>query len=288
MKMPAIDQSRVIDASKSLPVFPPVIGRILDTLDDPDANIAILAAHIEHDPIVSSRVLSLANRASSSLRGGSLIEDVFTATSLIGTSRVRNIAIMLCLSNYLSGIKSSDALQAVWEQSIAVGACSLELANSTPVQAGVDAALIAGLLHNVGVLWLHHVEPTALLDVMKQATATGEDWCNTMVQRWGLDHRQIGAWLTSHWELPPSIVQAVHQQHLQSSNITVAPLAAVVHVAEVLSNALALAPHANHTVRSLSPACCTALGLDWGDQSHALFGRIEARNRQSFALLQAA
>jgi hypothetical protein len=52
----------------------------------------------------------------------------------------------------------------------------------------------------------------------------------------------------------------------------------------VLSNALGLTYSDSDHVSTISTPCCETLGLDWGDGSHRLFGRIEARSRQAAAL----
>jgi hypothetical protein len=60
-------------------------------------------------------------------------------------------------------------------------------------------------------------------------------------------------------------------------------LVAVVHIGEVLNNALNLSHTRPPHVRWISEACCSLLGTDWGPDSQRLFGRIEARSRHAFA-----
>ncbi len=57
----------------------------------------------------------------------------------------------------------------------------------------------------------------------------------------------------------------------------------LVHVAEVLSNALDLTGCAENRVVTLSAAACRTLGITWNESILPLFGRIEARSSHANA-----
>jgi hypothetical protein len=63
------------------------------------------------------------------------------------------------------------------------------------------------------------------------------------------------------------------------------PLVAVVHLSEVLCNALDLTDNETPRVKTVSQASCRVLGLAWGPESHTLFGRIEARSKHAHTLV---
>jgi hypothetical protein len=82
--------------------------------------------------------------------------------------------------------------------------------------------------------------------------------------------------------LSEGICQGIAHHHAPDAGLP-EPLVAVVHVSEVLNHALNLSHARTSHVRGISEACCALLGLDWGDDSRSLFGRIEARSRHAFA-----
>ena len=90
----------------------------------------------------------------------------------------------------------------------------------------------------------------------------------------------MGAWLAEHWELPPGIVAAIRGHHAPDAALdsTLVPL---VHVAEVLCNALDLGNRAENRVTYISSAACKQLELVWDENIRSLFGRIEARSRHA-------
>ena len=67
--------------------------------------------------------------------------------------------------------------------------------------------------------------------------------------------------------------------HHQPESAMCSPLVSLMHVAEVLSNALDLAGRQENRVTYLSAMACKNLGLVWADDIKPLFGRIEARSR---------
>jgi len=277
--MPAsLNQERVLASSHELPVFPRVITRILETLDDPAANLNRLVADIELDPVMTGRVISLANRADRSPGAKRTANDVFTAISLVGFSRVREAAILSSLAGFLADMDDCQSSAYFWQHSVAVGVCSLEIASRAPIPVSVDSALVAGLLHDIGQLWLRRFEAQAFEQCWQASLTRGDDV--TLAERdcFGVDHGTIGAWLCAGWGLSEDICKAVADHHAPDA-VSPAPLLAVVHLAEVLSNALNLVPGGHSRVISISAACCALLGLTWGDESQALFGHLEARSR---------
>lgn len=278
-----LNRQLVIAGSQSLPAFPRIVARIVETLDDPDANLNILGAFIERDPVVAGQVLSQANVAGNLRYGGRTVSDVFTAISLVGLARVREIAVLVSLSQVLEDPQPAERPAYFWRHSVAVGVCGIELAHWTPTPVNVDAALIAGLLHDVGQLWLRRFRPDQFAQARAQAMERGVDITTTEREIFGVDHGEVGGWIAESWGLQRDITAAI-QYHHAPDRVATQPLVAVVHVAEVLSNALGLTRSNYDRVGTISTPCCETLGLDWGDGSHRLFGRIEARSQQAAAL----
>jgi putative nucleotidyltransferase with HDIG domain len=281
-----ITQAQVLGTKHELPVFPKVVLQILETLEDPDTCLTVLAQHIEHEPVIAASVLSLANRAGTHSHGGSSTTDVFTAVSLVGLSRVREVAILASLRGFVKGLAPVDALESFWAHSLASAVCGVEVARQASAEVGMDAALIACLLHDVGQLWLRRFEPQRHQVALLMATPRGVAIDTAERNLFGTDHGVIGGWLAQSWGLPQGIVKSITHHHMPESALE-EPLVAVAHVSDVLSNALDLAHSPDSKVLWLSHASCAALGLTWGPESQQLFGQIEARSRRAFASLGA-
>jgi len=271
--------------SYELPAFPSVIAGILKTLDDVDASTEMLVAHIARDPVIAARVISLANAAATQTSRKSPVVSIANAASLIGTNRIREMVIVSSIAGFFDGLASAGMASRFWQHSVAVGVCSEELAHYTSATASVSAALVAGLLHDVGQLWLSRFD-AKILDAAWQTALTGHIGIEMAeLERFGADHSTVGAWLAEEWSLPVNIVAAIRYHHAPDSALA-EPLVPLVHVAEVLSNALELTTREENRVTAISSAACQALGLTWNDSVRPLFGRMEARSNHANAFFQ--
>jgi len=277
-----LTRQAVLDTRDALPAFPQVVMQILQTLDDPDACLSLLTRQVETDAIISARVLSLCNRAArqGTVRGP--VDDVFTALQLVGLARVREMAVTIKLGDFLKDIVPAQAMAGFWSHSLACAVCGVELAHYTGAEVGVDSSLITCLLHDVGQLWLQRFMPEGTSAARQLAMADDLETDAAEREIFGVDHGQVGEWLAQCWGLSPGICQGIRHHHQPEKGLP-EPLVAVAHVAEVLSQALNLSSLTTNRVRTISAPACARLGLDWGDDSQSLFGRIDARSRHAFA-----
>ncbi len=284
--MDAIDRDEVIARSGELPAFPLVISQILETLDDPESSLQLLTRHIQHDPVITARVLAMANRASVHSRHQSGVKDVFTAISLIGMARVREVALYGAVGSFVADVAPGGRAAGFWSHSVSVGSTASEISTSINTPMSVNHALIAGLLHDIGQLWLYRFDAEAYRAAWDAALAHDIGIEQAEAERFGANHSQIGAWLATHWMMPASIVDSIAAHH-RPDDENADPLVAVVHVAEVLSNALDLNGRKENRVTGLSATACRRLGLTIDDGIRPLFGRIEARARYATAYFTA-
>ncbi|HJW24250.1 MAG TPA: HDOD domain-containing protein [Rhodocyclaceae bacterium] len=271
-----VNRNQIIERAGRLPVFPRVVTDILATLDDDNATMGNLAHHVEQDPVVTARILSLANGAAHA-HGGGLVRDMVTATSMVGIAKVRELVLSLSLARFAGDSRVSSYF---WEHSVAVGVCAQEL--SRQVAVCPDHALVAGLLHDIGQLWMAKFYPLEVQQVRMAVSAGTVPIREAEKQYFGLDHCEIGYILADHWNLPESVAVAIYHHHGPAPGLG-QPLADVTHVAEVLANALDLTRRDDNQVAYLSPASCAVLDLDWSEDQSQLFGRIEARAQYACA-----
>lgn len=277
----SISEQRVLDTRDALPAFPLVVLQIMQTLDVPEVSLSLLSRQVETDAVIAARVLSLCNRAGTS-QGRAPVSDVFTALSLVGLAKAREAVLTIKLASFMQGIAPAAAQEYYWSHSLACAVCGVEVAHYTHADVGVDASLIACLLHDVGQLWLQRFEPEGLQAALQAAEQRDVEIDVTEREIFGADHGTIGGWLAKAWGLPDTICRAIAFHHAPDVGLP-EPLVALVHVSEVLNHALNLSHARRSHVRALSEDCCALLGMDWGDDSHSLFGRIEARSRHAFA-----
>lgn len=277
-----VTRDLVIDTVQELPGFPRIITKILATIDDPDANLNTLSQLIKLDPVITARVLSLANAATSRTHPRGTIRDIYAATSLIGLGRVRQMTLISNCIDYFSKIGPANLSPTFWQHSVAVGICGEEIALHVDTPVSASHALIAGLLHDIGQLWLNRFRPGSFRSAWSMALSSN---CGIEVaeqEQFGVDHTTIGAWLAEYWSLPPAIIAAIRHHHAADPHQDEA-LISTIHVAEVLANALDLSGRKENRVARISVSACRRLGLVWDENVHTLFGRIDGRSRHAYA-----
>ncbi|WP_153116715.1 HDOD domain-containing protein [Rhodocyclus tenuis] len=270
-------REEVVASRDLLPVFPRVISEIFATLDDPESNLGVLEKLVARDPVLVARVLHLANVAASRSRRDDSIFNLYTAIALIGLAQLREEVIKSKLTGFVHGLLPAGVLPGLWQHGAATGVCAEQLA----LHLGLPAvpALVAGLLHDIGQVWLCRFQPAAFLSAWEEAKTRSTTIEAAERERFGVDHATIGAWLADSWGLPMQVCVAIRYHHCPDTALSV-PLVPLLHVANVLSNALDLGGDYAR-VSALSQQCCDALGLRWDDSADLLFARIEAANRAS-------
>ncbi len=274
-----IQSGEVVEQLQALPAFPAIVTRILETLGDERAALDLLEQYLQSDPVISARILSAANRL---IRhsGREPVGDVHTAVSYLGLNRVHEVVVSTSLLDFAH---NSHCTSVFWERSLAVGLCAQELARLAG--ANPDHALVAGLLHGVGILWLHVCHPREYRQVLIEQQLHDGDLVQTERTLLGIDHLEIGRLLAAHWDLPEDIVQAI-AGHRTPPHGVLPPLVAIVHLAAVICSGLDLPFQPDGEVRHLAPQALGSLGEDWEDKLPDLLGRVEVRFAQSRALLK--
>lgn len=267
-----LDRAAVIARRDDLPAFPKIVGAILAALDDPDANLQLLVRHVGRDPVLTARVVAQANVAALRTRSGGKIGDLYTAASIIGLKALRETALFASLSDFMCGALPDH----YWEHSATAAVCAEQLASHVGMVS--ECALVAGLLHDIGQLWLHRFEADRF-DAARRSAA-GRNVGIEVAEResFGVDHATLGGWLAEGWGLPLPICRAIAWHH-HPDKAPGEPLVALVHVAEALANALDPTESGVTRVRELSERACDTLGLHWGADVERLFGRIDAVSR---------
>lgn len=266
--MPTLTPEDVLASLPSLPAFPRIVLQIVEVLDDDNASLNALVNHLQRDPVIAGRVLSAAN---ASRYGSRSLGGVSAAVSLIGMRRVREIVLTTSLLDFS---RQTRAPQFYWEHSLAVGIACRELGHLLHLDE--DRTLIAGLLHDIGKLWMIHLYPEPSLQLQLRLQQQPRPLCAVEQEIFGLDHCAIGAIIARHWQLPEDVIEAIANHH-QYGLIEPGPLAAVTHVAEAICHALELPPRDDPQLIEVSAQALHQVGINWEADQSELLGAIEAR-----------
>ncbi|MCA9497608.1 MAG: HDOD domain-containing protein [Nitrospirales bacterium] len=204
-----------IKGCKSLPILSPLASTILKMCQNEETDASELATIISQDPGMAAQILFMAN---SGYYGGSRhkVTTIGQAVTLLGFSTIANLALSFCFYRLIKDMKeiSNSGIDHVkfWRRSIlaSVAARGIGKHFSFP---DVELMFLGALLQDIGLLALNEVatEEIALLHEHHQDNhATLHQY---ELERLGVDHSQVGAWLAQHWQLPEEFQVAILYSH---------------------------------------------------------------------------
>ena len=240
-----------------LPSLPAVVMELLGSIDQEDADLALLAKKVALDQALTAKTLRLAN--SSALGLQVKVTTIHQAMTFLGVQATRNLILAASITGCFPGRRCpAFDHKAFWRLSIATAACARVLARH--MHFNQDVAFTAGLLHGIGRLVLVTRYPEQYDAVLRECERVDSDLLETEHAMLGVDHVLAGRALAEHWQFSDTLRQAI-AFHGQPEMPGAGFLATIVHVASAVAHALDLAGYAREVVPTVSSVAWTALGL---------------------------
>lgn len=180
-----------------LPTLPDVAIRIGKIVSGESADAGTVADEVAHDPAIASRLLAVAN--SVSIRGtGPAISTLRAAIARLGFGLTRVLVSQMALKQlfFAQSPAFKQIMQDTWAKSLEVAAMCQALA--APAKLSGETAMLAGLVHQVGVLPVAKLldkHPTLIRDPVaaKQAIAKAHPYVASLVlMTWKFPDELVG------------------------------------------------------------------------------------------------
>jgi putative nucleotidyltransferase with HDIG domain len=255
---PLIDflENRAEKADMKLPVLPEVAQQIMQMARDPEVEIKTLAEFVSQDQVISGKVLKLANSAL--YRGFAEVTSIAQAIPRIGLNTLgANVLTIATQEVYtLEEPRLRKILSSLWDHALSTATAAHSIARATRYH-DVDKAFVAGLLHDVGkVVILHLLEENR--DLVQQIVSS-EDLIEEAFEAY---HCKMGAILLQRWNLSADLVEAVEATADPRQSKSARTMAAIVHVANLVSDKLGIGWRADQSADPAGSEWTEALGLD--------------------------
>ena len=201
--------ARVLETREDLPVLPTTVLQVRAMLEDGPVNVTDLASLIAQDPSLALRLLKAANTATLAQSGVS-VTDIGVAVEQLGWERVTSLCMGAGTLRPFDTGRNLD-YQRFWAHSFAVATVAAAIATRRGIGRPSDG-YIAGLLHDVGILFMDQYLPDVFGQIRALANPDTPRW-RQETERLGMDHGQIGARLLERLNLPITVVAAVAHHH---------------------------------------------------------------------------
>lgn len=228
-KIPVIDEIR---QDADLLSLPQVLSEVLNEVGKEDFSADSLANIILKDPSLTSRVLKMSN--SSFYQRFSEIKTVHQAITVLGVTTVKCLALSTSIFHperiaKETGIDPSEFF--IYVLSVAAG--SKRIAQATDY-ASTEEAFIAGLLHDIGLLFFLHKYPREYHQIISKNT-DANDLLEAERKVFGVDHAEVGYHMAEAWRIPGEIAEAIGGHHSDPAEGPQARLSNIVRLAVVLT-----------------------------------------------------
>lgn len=202
---------------------------IRQLLDDPNVSMNKITLVIGADPLLSSKILSLANSAFHA--GSAPVADIKSAIIRLGLQMVRTVSLNIAMRQLLLSSKLVDfegLTQQLWRHSLqTASACQVIASRMTKINP--DTAFLAGMVHDIGAFYMIY-RATQYPELIARPESL-----KYLVAQW---HESIGISVLNALGLPEEIVEATRDHDcLRTVPETPRNLSDLVYIGNVLAGA---------------------------------------------------
>ncbi|MCB1324540.1 MAG: HDOD domain-containing protein [Leptospiraceae bacterium] len=201
---------RISAEVQEIPTFPESINRILELCKNTDSSAAMIATQIERDPSVAAGIVRMANSGGFSM--GHKISSIQRAVATIGIKNVQQLTLAHGSRSILE--QHYSVFQGFWNHAERCALYARLITEQLGLRKISDAAYLGGLLHDIGKIVLHSLDPEVIrginglnLDRTENSTAVLEEI--TL----GLSHAEVGARLAERWNFSDELTDVIRNHH---------------------------------------------------------------------------
>lgn len=224
----------------TVPTLSPGGPELISTLSNDELNLAQIAEVLEMHPVISVRLIGLANSAWSA--PDRTIVDLQTACIRLGLNVVRSsvIAYALAAPFSLPSCQNFDARR-FWTCTLLAAEAAGRLASAYQLENSM--ARTSGMLRNLGLIWLVDLAPEHSNRAF--VAVADEEYPNlstALTEHVGISHLQASKSLLTNWELPNELLNACEDEikvPLASLSAKAASIASSVYLGHEFEDSLA-------------------------------------------------
>lgn len=197
-------------------------------LIEQDAEFDEITREIEKDLSISSKLLHIVNSAFYGIRTGSIKQ----AAVYIGMKNIRNIVLSTSIIDSLEKNKKMEKIiDDQWAFAFLTNKILAFIYEKLLRKQLPDDSIAAGLMHNLGVIFLLNAYKDEYGALIEKSINTGIDLLTLENEKYGTTHEAIGGYLLSWWELPfPIVESAIYHHDPSDGRILNKELVAAVHL----------------------------------------------------------
>ncbi len=230
-----MDIQTLLQQPNALPTAPKVVQDLINSFSQDDVSIDEIAKKLAHDPVLSAKLLRLANSAYYHVSRS--VNTVNDAVVMLGFATVRTLVIS---SSFVGAFKATPGLdlKQFWRHCLETAVVAKWLAS----QAGVNTelAFTVGMTHSIGQLVIHvgMPEKAELLD--KEVNPLQSRRFDVERLALGYTYADVSAELAVRWNFPPDFSDAIRAFPKPLEHQPFVKMAGILHMASWFAKANAM------------------------------------------------
>lgn len=208
---------KILTEKGDLPPLPEILLKLQNLINDPESELEEIARLIETEPVLSGRLIKLAN---SVLYGGGRekTEDLSGTVMRLGVKMILDLAYTLQLTNMFNRFKSFDQYK-FWMHSMAVACLTQILSQKVNLsQEEKEESYVCGLMHDLGIVVFEYLIPDEYFAFVKSIGPEEASLETLELEKFGIAHPELGArFIRQYWPISPIVITAVENHFYQLS-----------------------------------------------------------------------
>jgi HD-like signal output (HDOD) protein len=194
----------LVDQPGKLPTIPKIAQKLIASFGDEDISIDEIANQLAADPVLSAKLLRLANSAY--FHVSRTIGSVDDALRMLGFVMVRNLVLGNGMVAAFRNTPGLD-LKQFWRYNLYTACAARWLAGRSGVNG--DLVFTLGLMHGIGQLQMHACMAKEIKPLDQQMNVLHAGRAELEMKTFGFHYGDVSAELARVWHFPPALIEAL-------------------------------------------------------------------------------
>jgi putative nucleotidyltransferase with HDIG domain len=242
---------------QGLPTLPHVVEKLTKVVESPESTAKEVGKLIASDQVLGAKVLKLVNSPFYGFPGR--ISSISHAIILLGFNVIKGVVLSASVFDLME-----RSMVGLWEHSLGCAVTAGTIARRLGL-AEPEEISTAALLHDIGKVLIKVSLSDDYEKIVRVVEKEKVSFRDAEVNVLGIDHAEIGSWLSNEWNLPEKLTIPIAFHHTPENTLRLKDRAAVVHIADSITRAFGIGFGGDPWVQKISDAAWNYLGMEKED-----------------------
>ena len=189
-----------------------IVSELVRLINDPKSSASDLKEVIEKDPLLSAKLLKLANSAYYGF--SKEISDIQDAVVCVGFENLKQLAMNQKIRQLFDDddIIAGYSRALLWKHSVAVALCG-KLIYKNIFEEPSGNIYVAGLVHDIGIIIEEQFMMNKFFQILDEVNSSDKNLVDVEEMVLGYNHTDVGRAVATVWNFPEELAVAVGNHH---------------------------------------------------------------------------